>query len=521
MRILQIVCLVVMVSTNASALNVQKFNPIVGQNYEGVGIYASYGLQQGQFETGLYLSYLRNALEFGTAGGGGNLDIIAENFLTSHFQAAYGISDRLTLRASLPFNFYSDVEAISNFQSTEDMSMGDLMFNATITLIERGRDEVGKWGLAVIPFLTVPLNNEDDFFGEDNFTGGAYIALDRYLGKRHYVSFNIGTRIREREEIVNLIVDDEFLYGASYVYRLSCDAKWDLFVELIGSTTYREFFSEEVSSPYEGYIGLRKRSQNDHWEFTGGIGRGGNEGYGAPDYHLFAGLSYLFFGKSTPARHCCEEVPVEAPPAVGRLEVFIKDQRDIAITRPIQLVQTETNDIIYEGEISMMSEIVPAGRYKLIVMNEEEEIESMLTVAENDVVKETIIIQVQLEETIEYVDPIYFDVNEDKIQLQSFAVLDDVIELINKYEGIEKIIVEAHTDSDGSKEYNLDLSKRRAKSVETYLIEKGVDPNKISTIGYGEADPRVPNTSRENKALNRRVDFNLQGDNLNVRIINK
>jgi outer membrane protein OmpA-like peptidoglycan-associated protein len=51
------------------------------------------------------------------------------------------------------------------------------------------------------------------------------------------------------------------------------------------------------------------------------------------------------------------------------------------------------------------------------------------------------------------------------------------------------------------------LSQRRADSVRFWLIEKGIEPDRIISKGYGEDSPRVPNDTRENRSLNRRIEF--------------
>jgi len=69
------------------------------------------------------------------------------------------------------------------------------------------------------------------------------------------------------------------------------------------------------------------------------------------------------------------------------------------------------------------------------------------------------------------------------------------------------IIVEGHTDSDGSRSYNQTLSERRASVVRNALISYGVDPRRITSYGYGEDRPVVPNDTPYNKQRNRRVEI--------------
>lgn len=69
------------------------------------------------------------------------------------------------------------------------------------------------------------------------------------------------------------------------------------------------------------------------------------------------------------------------------------------------------------------------------------------------------------------------------------------------------IQVIGHTDSDGDAAYNLDLSNRRAAAVGSVLIEAGVPPSRIRTIGRGEDAPVASNLTPEGKAQNRRVEI--------------
>ena len=73
----------------------------------------------------------------------------------------------------------------------------------------------------------------------------------------------------------------------------------------------------------------------------------------------------------------------------------------------------------------------------------------------------------------------------------------------------ENIVVEiaAHTDDVGQEKDNLILSVRRANAVRDYLISRGVLGQQLIAKGYGEAQPIVPNTSEENRSLNRRVEI--------------
>ena len=88
------------------------------------------------------------------------------------------------------------------------------------------------------------------------------------------------------------------------------------------------------------------------------------------------------------------------------------------------------------------------------------------------------------------------------------TTLDDVAASMIKYPN-SLIDVMGHTDSTGSEQYNLDLSKRRADSVANYLVSRGVSRARVETIGYGESYPVADNTTEAGRAQNRRVEIRI------------
>lgn len=103
--------------------------------------------------------------------------------------------------------------------------------------------------------------------------------------------------------------------------------------------------------------------------------------------------------------------------------------------------------------------------------------------------------------------PVFFDYDKDTIKPESFAILNDVAQTMTEHPELLKVEVAGHTDSDGSDKYNTDLSQRRVESVRRYLIEKGIDGNRLVAKGYGESKPIASNKTEEGKAKNRRVEF--------------
>jgi outer membrane protein OmpA-like peptidoglycan-associated protein len=98
-----------------------------------------------------------------------------------------------------------------------------------------------------------------------------------------------------------------------------------------------------------------------------------------------------------------------------------------------------------------------------------------------------------------------FDVNKASLKQASRDNLTNLARILNKYEDTE-IVLEGHTDSDGSEEYNLQLSRSRANSVANYLQSLNVNPTRFTVMGYGESQPIASNETVEGKQMNRRVE---------------
>ncbi|MBU0550970.1 OmpA family protein [Myxococcota bacterium] len=112
-------------------------------------------------------------------------------------------------------------------------------------------------------------------------------------------------------------------------------------------------------------------------------------------------------------------------------------------------------------------------------------------------------------EKIEILQKVFFNTNKTTIKRQSFAVLNEVAEVLKSYKHIKKVRVEGHTDSQGNDNYNLKLSKGRADSVMKYLMSKGVEAERLEFEGYGETVPIDDNKTAAGRANNRRVEFTI------------
>lgn len=112
---------------------------------------------------------------------------------------------------------------------------------------------------------------------------------------------------------------------------------------------------------------------------------------------------------------------------------------------------------------------------------------------------------------IEITDAIHFATASDEIDPRSFRILDDVAQILEENPQVERVRIEGHTDNQGARDYNINLSQERADSVRAYLVEEGIEADRLITRGFGPDEPVADNDTEEGRALNRRVEFHILG----------
>jgi outer membrane protein OmpA-like peptidoglycan-associated protein len=104
-------------------------------------------------------------------------------------------------------------------------------------------------------------------------------------------------------------------------------------------------------------------------------------------------------------------------------------------------------------------------------------------------------------------EKIHFEFGKAVIKKQSYTILDQVAATLSQYPEIKKLQVEGHTDSKGSNKYNQSLSQRRAEAVVAYLVNKGIDKDRLVAKGFGEEKPIASNQTEKGRSVNRRVEM--------------
>lgn len=103
-----------------------------------------------------------------------------------------------------------------------------------------------------------------------------------------------------------------------------------------------------------------------------------------------------------------------------------------------------------------------------------------------------------------------FDFDKAQVKQDSYGDIKALADFMKQYPSTSTV-VEGHTDSVGSDTYNQGLSERRAKAVRDVLVNQyGVEGNRVNAVGYGESRPVADNATAEGRAINRRVEAEVE-----------
>jgi len=201
---------------------------------------------------------------------------------------------------------------------------------------------------------------------------------------------------------------------------------------------------------------------------------------------------------------------IKRVPVIIRGVVKDRDTKDVLTDAKISVIN-ENNETIFssvtrtDGQFEF--EVNKGQQYVVNVTkefyNETEKIVGTASLRPNDEVYSEIFLEEQIDESelgpapksmeeeageplqVVEIDYINYDLDKSDVTSTASATLDKLIALLKEYPDLE-IRIESHTDSRGSDEYNMLLSKKRARAAFDYVVSKGIDPNRLLYQGFGE-----------------------------------
>lgn len=441
-----------------------------------------------------------------------------------HILASYQILPRLEVAADLPIGIVN----LSNFALLRDQGFPQASPNVVGlgALRVLGRFQVLRQtefpivGLAAVFEVRAPTGDTFSFLSDRGFVLAPRLAAERRFGPVRILA-NAGWRFRTAPgRYLNLYVGHEFAMGAGAIIELPDTWKFrrpELLADLNVATpaeapfTFRD--ANSLKTPFELMIGARAMI-SEHWGLTLALGRGlGENGYGRETFRFVLGLRY----ESTPPIDSdtdgvpdnIDQCPNEAEDHDGYMDTDgcpeenpdpdrdgdgVPDRLDTCPDQPgpqpLDGCPDKDGDQIPDIADKCPNEPGPAE-----LNGCPPPIEEAAVVLES--------------ERIRIRNQVLYEFGSSKIDPQSYPLLDEVAKVLTINKDVGPVLIEGHTDNVGGRAPNLDLSKRRAKAVEDYLILKGIDRSRLRSEGFGFDRPIALNDTPLNRAKNRRTEFRL------------
>lgn len=173
---------------------------------------------------------------------------------------------------------------------------------------------------------------------------------------------------------------------------------------------------------------------------------------------------------------------------------------------------------VYEGEVYNMGEIYYLIDDVVLIEQTDDKIcpcnvkdcvldSSLFIEKTEEIVKEDIFENPQIGQSI-ILRNIQFKTASWELLPESFVTLDSLIDLMNKFPGMQ-VEISGHTDNRGDSKMNIELSKNRANAVLQYLVENGISEDRMVATGYGQEQAIDSNDTEEGRLNNRRVEFKV------------
>lgn len=381
------------------------------------------------------------------------------------------------------------------------------------------QSEVPIVGLAGILEVRFPIGGVDSFMSDRGFVFAPRVAVERGIGPVRLLG-NVGWRLRTAPgRFLNLYVGQEFTLGGGAIVEIpnfSIFQNNQIIAEVNVATPAEAPFTfteaEALKTPFEAMVGART-TVGGNWGVQLSVGKGlGETGYGRELLRVALGVSYQHVAEpdsdndGIPDR--VDGCPDQAEDLDGVEDVDgcpeakdpdrdgdgVPDKVDACPDQPglqqLDGCPDRDGDQIPDNVDKCPDQPGPPELTGCPPPEDEEEV-------------------VLESERIRINNQILFEFGSDRIDPRSFKLLDEVAQVLNKNKDVGPVQIEGHTDNVGSREININLSKRRAKAVETYLIGKGIAAKRLRSEGFGFDRPIATNDTPLGRAKNRRTEFKL------------
>lgn len=251
-------------------------------------------LDKREFHAGFFLDYANTPLE--CTGAGCAVNNVIDYMVLGHYNAALGIRDWVEVGFAMPVVFYNRFFNATTGVEMADGSMGDLYLQSKFRLLN---GEKHRFGIAVLPYVTLPTGDSTQFLGSGTITGGLKAIGEVKLGKRVHIALNLGYEGRDNITQNGVRMDDKVMYGMG----LTADvlSQLSLFTTVSGYGVVGDLWDRTEQSPLEAQVGARYDIGHG-LTATAASGFGLVDGVGTPNYRVIGGLEFAAKAKPTIAK---------------------------------------------------------------------------------------------------------------------------------------------------------------------------------------------------------------------------
>jgi len=557
---------------------VEQFEPQAAQGINLLNLARSKTLGHLDPTAGLFLHYSKDPLVLRELGSD-EVESVVGNQLKGEILLGLGFFDIVDLGIAVPLVFFQDGGDLGQFgrggASIDSFALADIRLTPKVTVINP--EWAGGFGAALLVPVYIPVGDTDSFNSDGSVRAEPRLALDYGHSSGLAVVANVGFQLRPKREARNFVSGNTVRWGGGLQIPVGWEPM-KVITSVFGTVPMEDAQAIGTASasdlargnPIEAVGGLQFQLPSNLIAQVG-AGTGLNDSVGSPALRVFASLSYTPFGvkdldsdgdgildvddacpyePGIPELQGCPPVDTDGDGIYDHLDAC-PDEPGIPELDGCPPVDTD-GDGIYDHLDACPNEPGPAefqgcpapdrdgdgipdhldkcpdvpGIPELdgcpAVDSDGDGIPDHLDKCPDEpglpeldgcpkdgpkvVVTET---EIRISETI------YFDTGKATIQQRSFNLLDTVAFVLKRHTKITGVRIEGHTDDVGRDAMNMELSKNRAKSVRDYLIDKGIDANRLTSEGYGEERPKADikglrgNALKEARSMNRRVEFRI------------
>ncbi|ADO73931.1 OmpA family protein [Stigmatella aurantiaca] len=518
----------------------------------GIALEGTRSLPPGSLHAAIALDFNLNILSLKL--GDEKLGNLLPYRLDAHALFAYQLHRRLELALDLPFTVLQgdqfgllrDALGAPDFPGAAGVSragLGDVRLLPRVSLLDPEQFPVG---LALVGEVRLPTGDGGSFLGERGVLVAPRLAVERAFGPVRLLG-NLGWRFRRHAQYLNLFVDDELTMGAGAVVDLpnigrftDVQALGEMHLSTPSSAPFNFSQADSLKTPWEVLAGVRTRVAGP-WGIALNVGRGIGlrGGYGREDLRITFTVSYdksAFEldsdGDGVP--DTVDKCPTEKEDRDGYQDDDgcldpdndgdgISDGEDRCPNKPGTVEHRGCpEDLDTDGDgIPDVLDACPdkpgPKEYDGCPDSDGDEVPDNVDDCpdlsgppeNNGCPYDSPPFVLVESDRIRIKGNILFETGQAKIQKQSFKLLDEVASVLRRNPTLGPVLIEGHTDNVGSRNYNVDLSQRRAKAVLDYLAGKGIDRKRLSSKGFGFDQPIATNDTPLGRAKNRRVEFRL------------